>query len=74
MKWKSLKESKPPFEKLILVFRRCNKKYVVLKLARDKNDLDCPPFWITQGNTCQDLSEDDLWTEFEYITETVTYA
>ena len=75
MNWQKIKDNKPKLESLVLVFRKERKKYSILKLSKDVNDPNATElFWLTQGNTLQGLSEEDMWMEFPYITETVTYT
>jgi len=75
MNWQKIKDNKPKLEALVLVFRKGKKKYSILKLAKDINDPNSMElFWLTQGNTVQSLSDDDMWMQFPYLTETVTYA
>ena len=73
--WQKIKDNKPPLDILVLVFRKGKKKYSILKLAKDVNDPNSTElFWLTQANTSQDVSDEDMWMEFPHITETVTYA
>ena len=75
MNWQKIKDNKPKLESLVLVFRKERKKYSILKLSKNVNDPNATElFWLTQGNTLQGLSEEDMWMEFPYITETVTYT
>lgn len=68
MKWVTLKDKDPPLDKLVLVWRHTKKKYEVLRFSREVSEKRIDKFWLTQGNSVQDLDEEDQWHEFKYFT------
>lgn len=73
MTWKKIKDEKPPLEKLVIVWQPNRKKYAILKLCDDQEETPNSLYWLTQGNTCQNINGEESWCTFEYLKETIIY-
>lgn len=65
MVWNKVKDNPPPLDKYLLVIRKVNKKYIVLKCRKDFHSGDF--MWFTQQNIVHPIDNEDYWMEFVYL-------
>ena len=76
-KWIPIYLGIPEKNKIILVFRDKNKKYIIAKLVdnhnKEESDEENSFDWETQQNILHAVKDDDCWLEFPYLRQECLY-
>lgn len=72
--WNKYGQNFPPIDLWVLVFRVKNKKYMIAKCSRLKDECNnLLEQWVTQHGNVHDPDLKDAWISFEPFSDFITY-